>query len=89
MLWLPVDWQPVLCLLPCEGCARQDADRRAGSRIRGIRRLYDEHPRASLLAVGHADTAGEAAYNAALSLVRADAVAAFLTDDVAGWEAAL
>jgi len=57
--------------------------------IRGIRRLYDEHPRASLLAVGHADTAGEAAYNAALSLVRADAVAAFLTDDVAGWEAAL
>ena len=60
------------------------------SAMRGIREIktqYDAHPGANLLVVGHTDTAGKDAYNLTLSLERAKAVAAFLTDDVAAWEA--
>jgi outer membrane protein OmpA-like peptidoglycan-associated protein len=55
--------------------------------IRGVKGEYDAHPGANLLAVGHTDTSGQDAYNLDLSLERADAVAAFLTDQVAAWEA--
>ena len=60
------------------------------SAIHGIREVkvqYDAHPDASLLVVGHTDTSGKDDYNSKLSLERADAVAAYLTDDVAAWEA--
>ena len=55
--------------------------------IRGMRRQYDDHPRATILVVGHTDTAGPDDYNDALSLERAKAVAALLKNDVAAWEA--
>ncbi|MEM6296328.1 MAG: OmpA family protein [Myxococcota bacterium] len=47
--------------------------------------LYDDHPQSTLLLAGHTDVTGEPAYNDPLSLERADAVAAFLQDDVGGW----
>jgi len=53
--------------------------------IRLIRRLYEEHPETQVLISGHADSMGGAAYNRDLSSERADAVAAYLTDDVDGW----
>jgi hypothetical protein len=53
--------------------------------IREIKKQYDAHPDANLLVVGHTDTSGKDAYNLTLSLERAAAVAAFLTDDVDAW----
>lgn len=56
--------------------------------LNGIRRLrgyYDQHPGAEVLVVGHADTAGSDAYNLTLSRERAEAMAAFLRDDVEAW----
>jgi outer membrane protein OmpA-like peptidoglycan-associated protein len=55
--------------------------------LRGICKIYDEHPDAALLCVGHTDAAGSPSYNDPLSLERADAVAAYLTDDVEAWYA--
>ena len=55
--------------------------------VRGMRRQYDDHPRATVLVVGHTDTAGQPDYNETLSLERADALAAFLKNDVDPWEA--
>jgi outer membrane protein OmpA-like peptidoglycan-associated protein len=55
--------------------------------IREIKKQYDAHPDASLLLVGHTDTSGKDDYNLTLSLERAKAVAAYLTDDLAAWDA--
>lgn len=53
--------------------------------LQSIRRLYDEHPGAELLLVGHTDTSGEVSYNETLSLERAESMKAYLTDDVDAW----
>jgi len=53
--------------------------------LRGICKIYEEHPDAALLCVGHTDAAGSPGYNDPLSLERADSVAAYLTDDVEAW----
>lgn len=54
--------------------------------IKVIREKYAENPDANLLAVGHTDTSGQDQPNSALSLERAEAVAAYLTDKVDAWE---
>lgn len=53
--------------------------------LQQIEQLYRANPESDLLIVGHTDLAGGAAYNDELSLERAKATAAFLTDDVAAW----
>ena len=53
--------------------------------VRSIRALYNQHPGAELLLVGHTDTSGEDAYNETLSLERAESMKAYLTDDVDAW----
>ena len=56
--------------------------------IAGIRKLvevYGDHPNAEVLVVGHTDTSGDDKYNRELSLERADAVGAYLRDDVEAW----
>ncbi|MEM7157971.1 MAG: carboxypeptidase regulatory-like domain-containing protein [Myxococcota bacterium] len=53
--------------------------------VRSIRSLYDQHPDAELLLVGHTDTSGEIPYNETLSLERAESMKAYLTDDVDAW----
>ena len=53
--------------------------------IRSIRKLYDDRPDADVLIVGHTDTSGQPSYNDPLSLERADAVRAYLRDDVDAW----
>lgn len=53
--------------------------------IRALVQVYQEHPNAELLVVGHTDRSGEPAYNDELSLERADSVAAYLADDVDSW----
>jgi outer membrane protein OmpA-like peptidoglycan-associated protein len=53
--------------------------------IRGITSLYAENPGAQLLVVGHTDTTADPSYNNPLSLERAEAVTAYLTDDVEAW----
>jgi outer membrane protein OmpA-like peptidoglycan-associated protein len=53
--------------------------------IRGVKRLYDQFPFGKVLVVGHTDTAGDPRYNDVLSLERADAIAAYLQDDVDAW----
>src|SRR6266576_3860662 len=55
--------------------------------VRRIPQLYDEHPSSNLLVVGHTDTSGDDDFNLTLSLERADAVAAYLTNKVNAWEA--
>jgi outer membrane protein OmpA-like peptidoglycan-associated protein len=57
----------------------------AMSGMRALVASYEEHPFGELLIVGHTDTVGRPAYNDALSLERAKAVAAFLKDDVQAW----
>lgn len=53
--------------------------------VRGLVRAYDQRKGAELLVVGHTDTAGEPDYNDPLAQERAEATAAYLTDDVEGW----
>jgi len=58
------------------------------SAVPGIRKLiqiYADHPGAELLIVGHTDRSGEVEYNNSLSLERAEAVVAYLTEDVDAW----
>lgn len=58
---------------------------RALHHIQSICSLYEQHPKAELLLVGHTDTSGDVAYNETLSLERADSMKAYLTDDVDAW----
>ena len=56
--------------------------------MKGIQKLvdiYKEHPDSEILVVGHTDRFGQPSQNDPISLERADAVAAFLTDDVDAW----
>lgn len=53
--------------------------------VRRLKQIYDDHPGAEVLVVGHADRSGDDRYNLKLSRERADAIAAFLKDDVAVW----
>ncbi len=53
--------------------------------IRRLKELYDDHVGKTVLVSGHADRAGAAAHNLALSVERAQAIAAFLQDDVDDW----
>jgi outer membrane protein OmpA-like peptidoglycan-associated protein len=53
--------------------------------VRAVVKMYEEFPKAKLLAAGHTDTAGKPAYNDPLSLERAEAVKDYLTDNVDGW----
>ncbi|MFN0063375.1 MAG: HET-C-related protein [Myxococcaceae bacterium] len=55
--------------------------------IRELKRQFDATPGRKLLIVGHADTSGKDDYNLTLSLERADAVSAFVSDRVDSWEA--
>jgi hypothetical protein len=53
--------------------------------IKRLKFYYEEHPGAEVLVVGHADRAGDAAYNVKLSRERAESIAAYLRDDVEVW----
>lgn len=55
--------------------------------IKAIKGLYEDHPTANLLIVGHTDTSGNDDPNLTLSLQRADAVADYLGEKVDPWEA--
>ena len=55
--------------------------------MRQLAALAAEHPSSAMLIVGHADSAGRDAYNEKLSLERASAMAAHLTNDVNAWYA--
>lgn len=60
------------------------------SSMPGVRRLneiYQDHVGKTVLVSGHADRAGSADHNLALSVERAQAVAAFLQDDADDWVA--
>ena len=59
------------------------------SAMKGIRSVVDVYrraPRGKLLIVGHSDTKGNDQHNLDLSVERAEAVEAFLKDDVSAWE---
>ncbi len=53
--------------------------------IQRLKQLYDEHHPKTVLVSGHTDRAGSADHNLTLSVERAQAVAAFLQDDVDDW----
>ena len=53
--------------------------------IRQLKSIYDAHVGKTVLVSGHADRAGAASHNVALSVDRAQSVAAFLQDDVDDW----
>jgi outer membrane protein OmpA-like peptidoglycan-associated protein len=53
--------------------------------VQKLREIYADNSPGKLLVVGHADTAGDAAYNDKLSLERAKATIAFLEDDFQTW----
>jgi hypothetical protein len=57
----------------------------AVSGMREVRLFYDDHPGLDVLVSGHADRAGAAADNRVLSTERAEAVEAFLLDQVERW----
>jgi outer membrane protein OmpA-like peptidoglycan-associated protein len=50
-----------------------------------LQALYDAHPNSTLLVVGHADRAGSTDYNDRLALERAEAIASYLKDEIAGF----
>lgn len=50
-----------------------------------LRSLYDTFAPCQVLVAGHTDTSGQPDHNDALSLRRAEAVRAFLTDDAEAW----
>jgi hypothetical protein len=54
--------------------------------IKAMVELYDSFPSGKLLIVGHTDTAGDDDYNLTLSLERAEAVKAYLKNDITEWE---
>ncbi|MEM6293060.1 MAG: SpvB/TcaC N-terminal domain-containing protein [Myxococcota bacterium] len=56
---------------------------RAG--LRALAEVYADHAGSSVLVVGHTDRVGQSDDNDALSLSRAQSVAAFLRDDVDAW----
>jgi outer membrane protein OmpA-like peptidoglycan-associated protein len=53
--------------------------------IRRLAQLYDQHLAKTVLVSGHTDRAGDTVHNLALSVERAQAVAAFLQDEVDDW----
>jgi outer membrane protein OmpA-like peptidoglycan-associated protein len=53
--------------------------------IRELKQVYDQHAGKTVLVSGHADRAGTTTHNLALSIERAEAVAAFLQDKVDDW----
>lgn len=53
--------------------------------MRFVAGLYRSNPDTDLLVVGHADESGATGYNDLLSLERARAICAYLTDDVEHW----
>lgn len=55
--------------------------------IKHVVSVYKAHPNGKLLVLGHTDTTADDAYNLDLSVERAEAVVAYLKDDVAAWEA--
>ncbi|MGZ3451211.1 MAG: OmpA family protein [Polyangiales bacterium] len=55
--------------------------------IHSIVSVYQKLPHGKLLVVGHTSTSGDEDYNLELSVERAEAVKAYLKDDVAAWEA--
>jgi outer membrane protein OmpA-like peptidoglycan-associated protein len=57
----------------------------AVSGMREVRQFYDEHPGLDVLISGHADRAGAADCNLVLSAERAEAVEAFVLDQVERW----
>ncbi|MBL8720946.1 MAG: OmpA family protein [Myxococcales bacterium] len=55
--------------------------------IKQVVSVYQRNPTGKLLVLGHTDTTADDAYNLDLSVERAEAVKAYLEDDVAAWEA--
>lgn len=53
--------------------------------MRKLVTIYEQHPDSELLIVGHTDRSGDSRYNDPLSLERAEAVEAYLTDNVGAW----
>lgn len=53
--------------------------------IKELKRFYDDHPGVEVMVSGHADRAGSASYNLTLSVERAEAIEAFLQDQVDKW----
>jgi outer membrane protein OmpA-like peptidoglycan-associated protein len=51
--------------------------------IRQVVEIYQANPTGKLLVAGHTDTDGDEGFNLGLSLDRAEAVKAYLKDDVA------
>ncbi|MBN2574253.1 MAG: OmpA family protein [Deltaproteobacteria bacterium] len=57
----------------------------AAASLRRLVEIYGHHPDSEVLIVGHADTAGSEDLNLELSADRADAMKAFLRDEVDAW----
>jgi outer membrane protein OmpA-like peptidoglycan-associated protein len=53
--------------------------------IRLLAKMYERMPGAEVLVVGHTDRTGKAFRNDSLSLERAEAIIAYMTDDVDAW----
>jgi outer membrane protein OmpA-like peptidoglycan-associated protein len=53
--------------------------------VKSINDLYNDYTDSKLLIVGHTDKSGDISYNDKLSVERANAVAAYLTDNVDEW----
>jgi len=53
--------------------------------VKNLVKLYEENPNSTVLVVGHTDTTDEPSVNDALSLERAQAMAAYMQDDVDAW----
>lgn len=55
--------------------------------IRSVVQVYKKQPNGKMLVLGHTDTTADDAYNLDLSVERAEAVKAYLKDDVTAWDA--